>query len=258
MKKKEVIEIKNDSNVFEDKGSLQENFSKFLQQRKEIRKSQTTIEAKAISYRDHTDRMEDLRHRFVKQAKSYLGIPYGRKYLSPDHPNYNSPLFLDCCGLVRKCVNDLKEDFGFMLGRWNQAYQFDILPKEEIRFEEMKPGDLIFYTATYYPEKKWKAQPHNLVHVEIFLGGEDTPERTIAARSRDGVVDIFDTYRFESENYYDIRYHFKSIDTWLRGNHKSFCEEHVWHDALLDYNPNKYSLFKLKDQYEQAEELEEN
>lgn len=58
-----------------------------------------------------------------------------------------------------------------------------------------------------------------------------------------------------SDNYYDIKYHFRSIDTWLRGIHKyfkyqinlnfrSFCEEHKWHDSLLDDDKkNKYSLF---------------
>jgi len=84
---------------------------------------------------------------------SYIGVPYGKRYLSEEHPLYNSPIFLDCCGLIRQCVNDLKEEFGFMLGRWNQAYQFDILP-EEVPYDKMKRGDLIFYTATYYKEKK--------------------------------------------------------------------------------------------------------
>eukprot|EP00360_Condylostoma_magnum_P000164 CAMPEP_0168313310 /NCGR_PEP_ID=MMETSP0210-20121227/1143_1 /TAXON_ID=40633 /ORGANISM="Condylostoma magnum, Strain COL2" /LENGTH=48 /DNA_ID= /DNA_START= /DNA_END= /DNA_ORIENTATION= len=42
---------------------------------------------------------------------------------------------------------------------------------EEIPFEEMKPGDLIFYSATYYnPDRKIHA--HNMTHVEIFLGEE--------------------------------------------------------------------------------------
>ncbi len=97
--------------------------------------------------------MELLRNKFVDKALSYIGIPYAKRFLDENNPLYNSPIFLDCCGLVRQCVNDLKEDFGFMLGRWNQAYQFDILP-EEITFEKMKRGDLIFYTATYYKEKK--------------------------------------------------------------------------------------------------------
>ena len=36
---------------------------------------------------------------------------------------YNSELFLDCCGLVRWVLKDLKEEFGFTTGPWNQAYQ---------------------------------------------------------------------------------------------------------------------------------------
>lgn len=66
---------------------------------------------------------------------------------------------------------------------------------------------------------KWKYQPHNMVHVEIFLGGQ-SGEETVAARDRFGVVEINETYKFTSENYYDIKYHFRSIDTWLRGIHK--------------------------------------
>lgn len=80
---------------------------------------------------------------------------------------------------------------------------------------------------------------HDLVHVEIYLGGE----KTIAAREPLGVVSIFDTYKFESSNYYNIIYRFKSIDTWLKGIHKSFCKEHLWHEeACLT---NKYSLFNI-------------
>ena len=97
--------------------------------------------------------MENLRKKFVNQAISYLGIPYGKIYLKEDNPLYKSEIFLDCCGLVRQCINDLNEDFGFMLGRWNQAYQFDLLP-EIIEFNQLKRGDLIFYTATFYKEKK--------------------------------------------------------------------------------------------------------
>ena len=55
-----------------------------------------------------------------------------------------------------------------------------------------------------------------MVHVEIFYGGE-TGEQTIGARWFKGVVSIFNSYKFTSEKYYDIQYHFKSIDTWLQG-----------------------------------------
>jgi hypothetical protein len=99
--------------------------------------------------------MESLRVKFVNKALSYLGIPYGKRYLKEDNPLFHSPLFLDCCALVRQCVNDLSEEFGFKLGRWNQCYQLDLLP-EKLDFKDMKKGDLIFYTATFYPEKNVK------------------------------------------------------------------------------------------------------
>jgi hypothetical protein len=247
--KEQVLVFANEENVFSNKSSLQDNFKQFLQMRKDLRKSKS-IESQnraCPSWKDNPERMQKLREKFVNRAISYLGIPYGKRYLTEDHPLYNSPIFLDCCGLVRQCVNDLKEDFGFMLGRWNQAYQFDVLDKECIsNLSELKPGDLIFYTATFYKEKGWKSQPHDMVHVEIYLGGEGTPERTIASRDRFGVVEYNETYQFTSENYYDIRYHFKSINPWLRGIHKSFCDEHQWHDKLMDYNPNKFSLFSTQ------------
>ena len=64
-----------------------------------------------------------------------------------------------------------------------------------------------------------KPQVHGLVHCEIFLGGI-SGEQTIAARDCDGVVDFFDSYKFEAGNYYNIKYHYRSIDTWLSGTLK--------------------------------------
>jgi len=55
-----------------------------------------------------------------------------------------------------------------------------------------------------------------MVHVEIFLGGP-TGEQTIGARWNNGVVTIFDSYKFVSKGYYDIKFYYKSIDTWLQG-----------------------------------------
>jgi len=49
--------------------------------------------------------------------------------------------------LVRQIVYDLREDFGFTLGPWNQAYQYDTL-NEDLEFHELKPGDLIFWEGT--------------------------------------------------------------------------------------------------------------
>lgn len=67
---------------------------------------------------------------------------------------YNSPTFLDCCGLVRRVLRDLKEDFGFTIGPWNQAYQFDTLPIVINEENDMKPGDLVFISGIYNDPKR--------------------------------------------------------------------------------------------------------
>ena len=56
------------------------------------------------------------------------------------------------------------------------------------------------------------------------LGGE----QTIGARIAKGVIQQFDTYQFVSKSYYDIKYYFRSLDTWLDGVCRSFCKEHPW------------------------------
>lgn len=61
-------------------------------------------------------------------------------------------------------VFDLRQDFGYTLGKWNQSYQFDLLPDEGLTEKDAKPGDLIFYSATYY-DKRLKPFPHSMVHV---------------------------------------------------------------------------------------------
>jgi hypothetical protein len=148
---KKILIYENDINVYPSNNSLQDNFKAFLNQRKNLRMN--NLKESNIKPDLNTNKKEELRNNFVNQALKYLGTPYSKKYLKEDNPLYNSPLFLDCCGLVRQCINDLKDDFGFMLNRWNQCYQFDTLPIK-LKFEEMKKGDLIFYTAVFYPDKK--------------------------------------------------------------------------------------------------------
>jgi len=113
-----------------------------------------------------------LRQKFIDTAHKYIGVvrvgaivdevppplhvccnshtsaqPYAQKYHEPGSELYNAPLFLDCCGLVRQVMDDLQDEFGFRIGRWNQAYMFDTLPKK-LSFEDLKPGDLVFYSGT--------------------------------------------------------------------------------------------------------------
>eukprot|EP00736_Rhodelphis_marinus_P006144 Rmarinus@m.9251 len=88
-------------------------------------------------------RRNTLRIKFVEHAKKYIGVPYARRYHAPDRDRSNdrfpcagcakasvrspcayfdAPLHLDCCGLIRRVLFDLREDFGFTIGKWNQAY----------------------------------------------------------------------------------------------------------------------------------------
>lgn len=204
----------------------------------------------ALKNRKDAGFKQRLREKFVETAKKYFGVPYGAKYWKEGEKHYNAPLYLDCCALVRQVVYDLREDFGFQLDRWNQAYQFDTLPID-LKFEEMKPGDLVFYSAIYYNDKMRK-QKHNMVHVEIFTGGE-TGEQSIGARWQRGVVQYFDSYKFTSTSYHSIEFHYKSLDTWLEGICKSHCNEHNWSSSNINWAPGKKSIFSIDEDYDEAD-----
>lgn len=192
----------------------------------EYKKSQRTKEFKA-----------QLRAKLVEQAKAYFGVPYSRKY----HTN-NCQLaqpdqkFLDCSGLVRQVVQDLQDDFGFTLASRNQAYQFDMLPGR-LSLEELQPGDLVFTKGVYHSWANLKPQKHDIVHVEIFVGG-DNGKSTIGSRAGKGVIKQFDSFEYESVKYKTIEYIFKSIEPWLDGVCQSICTEHPW-EAILGLHPRK-------------------
>ncbi|KOO25758.1 tubulin-tyrosine ligase family protein [Chrysochromulina tobinii] len=177
-------------------------------------------------------------------VRSYLGVPYSKKYAVSE-----APMYLDCCNLVRRCVLDLKDDFGFTIGHWNQSYQFDTLPVALSGVEEMRPGDLIFWAAEYNDPTK-KPRKHNLVHVEVFLGGENG-EMTIGSRSTDpdsfkGVA-MHESFRTYGHACHNIRIFYRSIDTWLDGVCVSHCKECNWtlaeRPSKSHTTANKYSLF---------------
>lgn len=214
--------------------SLQDRFLRFRKERQReralARHSAKMTSGNAGGVRD----LERLRQRFVDACRSYLGVPYGRKYHEdPEDPDHNAPLFLDCCALVRRAVKDLQEDFGFSMGRWNQAYQFETLPIE-LSFEQLRPGDLIFVEGKYY-EKSRRPQHLDIVHVEVFIGGE-TGEATIGSRwSRSNTaegkvrgVQIHPSYQYSSKNYEIVKYHFRSLDTWLQG----VCKSKTYSDSV--------------------------
>ena len=94
-----------------------------------------------------------LRLKFYETVLSYVGTPY-----SAARCGEGAPLYLDCCGLVRRVLLDLKEEFGFEVGPWNQSYLFDTLPTA-VTPEDLLPGDLVFWTAENDdPNKKRQRQ----------------------------------------------------------------------------------------------------
>lgn len=96
--------------------SLQDAFARFRDQRKAERRLMKASYAPGTRTQEYRDQ---LRAKFLEQAKSYMGVPYHRRYREEGQPE--APLYLDCCGLVRQCLKDLKEEFGFVIGRWNQV-----------------------------------------------------------------------------------------------------------------------------------------
>lgn len=162
----ELLIIGDDDYSNGSKSSLQSSFLKFRDQK--MKERQLMKACRGVGTTRTTEFKDSLRAKFIETAKRYIGVPYGVKYKKEEDPV--APLYLDCCGLVRQVLLDLQDDFGFVIGKWNQAYQLDTLPGV-LSEEELRPGDLVFYEGKYVSERS-KKQKHNSVHVEIFLGGE--------------------------------------------------------------------------------------
>ncbi|KAG9390606.1 hypothetical protein J8273_7957 [Carpediemonas membranifera] len=208
--------------------SLQDAFKKFQAKKKtefKLRYGENNAEGPIRS----EEQKDALRHKFVDQLMKYQGVPYAKRFHGPDSPFYDAPLFLDCCGLVRKAMDDLAEDFGFTIGRWNQAYMFDTLPDAADSHRDLKPGDLIFYEGTYVKENM-KRQKHNIVHIEVYLGdpADADSKRCIGSRWHKKTVTVFDSFEFMSTSWRCDRIWFKSIDPWLCGRCVSHCPDHSW------------------------------
>jgi hypothetical protein len=206
--------------------SLQDRFARFKTERKRERKLSKLVST-ALVVRDELF-MSDLRQKFLLGIRSYIGIPYHARYHGPESPYYNAPLYLDCCGLIRRVLQDLQSDFGFRVGRWNQNYLFDTLSESFDSIDQLQPGDLIFVEGTYFNLKS-RRQKYDIVHVEIFIGGE----QTIGARAQNGVVSVHDSYEYTSTKYEITKVYFRSLGPWLRGE---FIPRHPEHWAQRDAN----------------------
>jgi len=236
----------------ESQKSLQDAFKEFLDKK---RKKRQLYRQRASSAHRTQEARDALRKRFLEIAHSYIGTPYSRK----EHPEgsalRNAPYELDCCGLIRRVLYDMQYDLGFKPLPYNQSYQFDTLPDRYESHEQLKPGDLIFYAGEYFDPKK-RRQKHDMVHVEIYLGGEGTPERCLGSRFRKGVVSIFDSYRFPSTSWKLTKIYYVSIEPWLDGLCVSSCPQHNWEGDTSRIN--KYSVFEVLDKADLAPEAGED
>lgn len=231
-----------DSTSQQQEPNLQDAFAQFRAKRaKQLAKQKAKKDAarKAMELRRRTDPkfQEQLRAEFVARARSYLGVPYSKsvatKVCVAGDPDLEAEKYLDCCGVVRQVLRDLSDKFGFSVGPWNQAYQFETLSESELSsLSDMQPGDLIFTAGTYYNQER-KRQRHNMTHVEIFVGG-DSGEATIGSRkhammldetgtwqgdpTRIGHVSEHPTFKFKSTGYSTDKYYFCSIKPWLEGD----------------------------------------
>lgn len=229
LKNKEVIYI---GDAPSSKGpNLQSSFLKFRDQKIKEMQMMKMVKQASLSNGRTPEFKAQLRMKFVEQLKRYLGVPYGVKYKAPEDPI--APLYLDCCALVRQAVQDLQDEFGFIIGKWNQSYQIDTLPIV-LTPDQLQPGDLIFYEGAYL-SKRSKPQKHNIVHVEVFLGDGETGEECIGSRYHRGKVSLFSSYQFSSSTWSLVNYHFRSLDTWLDGVCKSYCNEHDWQSDAMSY-----------------------
>ena len=163
--------------------------------------------------------------KYLEAIKKYFGMPYKRTCYTPKDREYYYPMYIDWCGLTRRACIDLEAELGFSIGWWNQGYQVDTLPII-LKEEELRTGDIIFYSAKLY-DKDAKVHAHQMVHVEVFVGGE-SGKSSIGARRKGGVVQLFDHFKFESKRFYNTIYHYRSLDTWLDGICRSWCPEHDW------------------------------
>jgi len=234
--------------------SLQDGFKGFRKGKIKAARNKAVQEQQEDEMRKDPEQMQQLRELFLDRCKSYYGVPYHQKYHDATEQCkcgkegcvlFQSPIFLDCCGLVRQVLRDLKQEFGFETGPWNQAYQFDTLPIRYDSWDQMKPGDLVFGEGTYVKEGV-KPQKGDMVHVEVFLGGGSEGKSVCGARWNKGIVQEFDSYEFSPKSWTLSKWHFCSIDTWLQGISKSFHPEREW--QRREWLPGKHSIFSAQDQ----------
>lgn len=196
------------------------------------------LEVNQAAQRKEPGAAQALRRRFVDAAMRYVGTPYHRSYHDPSNSRYkpgsrlkDAPLFLDHMQLIQKVIEDLKQDFGFLLiANCKPAHCRKTLPVSFEDPEDCEAGDLIFYE-----ELEVDGSPSGrFPHLEIFIGGDSGTESLGSmpwnAHSRtkemDG-VQVFEDFRIAKENGKSFRVHCHSIQTWLLSEETSFAHAQI-------------------------------
>lgn len=202
-------------------------------------------EADVLHQRKIPSTIQKLRNRFVERALTYVGTPYHRSFHDPNSPkcqpgsdHINSSFFLDAMQMIQQVLDDLKEDFGFLLiSNCKPVHCRMTLPIKLEDASDLEPGDLIFYEVASTDGAK-----RYFRHVEIFLGRESgmvslgsmpwsSHSRT---NGKDG-VQVFDDFRIEVEgDWTDLRLHFHSIRTWLESDASSFVHGQLCLQKMKD------------------------
>lgn len=100
-------------------GGLQKNFDRFRKTKRDELKYRNYVADNSKVNRKDPAFKKQLREKFVDTVKKYFGVPYAKRYWKEGEKHHSSPIFLDCCALVRQAIYDLREEFGFKLDRWN-------------------------------------------------------------------------------------------------------------------------------------------
>jgi len=172
-----------------------------------------------------------LRQLWLSELKTFLG----RKYDD-----------VDCSGLLKFATRNMYEKklISWFLGERNQSYQFCLaqnligiwdctedstktkfaagnIEKDlpDLISKQLKPGDLIFYEASFKPNAKRKPQPLDIVHVEVYLG---PGKQTIGSRNRKTNVTELDSFAFESLIWDVKKVYFFDMGAWLLPGERFF------------------------------------
>lgn len=82
-------------------GGLQANFARFRKAKADEVKYRNYMAKQTQVDRRDPEFKRQLRQKFVEGCKKYFGVPYAKRYHKEGEPLYDSPIFLDCCALVR-------------------------------------------------------------------------------------------------------------------------------------------------------------